>query len=247
MLKKIAQTKQLKDTVSLVSFSVILILFFIFSGNKYFQLNTSFWTNNNFTNPNSTLFTSASRNLFSVEYRYLAIIVLLILVIKFGYKVYKEYIKTKNIYQKSSDKLDLNLSSLSYSILIVFICLAAGLQDISTTIFVLFSSFIGARLIMSDYKEKIDKLGSIRFFGILLILTSWLSVIIYSIGTLVYGGVRSTWYVYVLDLIGLIYLGLLVMSSSRHAKKRKNKEFINYYTDLLLKVGFFIVLLVGIH
>ncbi|HUY53178.1 MAG TPA: hypothetical protein VMV24_01225 [Candidatus Dormibacteraeota bacterium] len=246
MLKKIARTKRFKDIVSFISFTVLLILFFIFSGTKYIQINTNFWSNNNFASPNETLFTSANRNIFNIEYRYLAVTILLILVIKFGYKIYQYHKKDD---QKYINDLDSNLNSMIYSVLVVFICLMTGLQDISTIVLVLVSSFVGLKLISSNKKEKIDGLGSLKIVGILLTLVSWLLIIVYSLGTIVYGNVRSTWYVYVLDLIGLAYFIFLVIDMPRYIGKfkRGNQEFIKYCLDLLLKVGFFIVLLIGIN
>jgi len=110
--------------------------------------------NNSFASPNTTLFTSASRVLFTIEYRYLVLVTLLILGLKTAYKLYIGYKKTKKNNKRQPNKIDLNLNSFCYSVLLLIIGLLAGMQDISAAIFVLASSFIGIRLVLSNKPSK---------------------------------------------------------------------------------------------
>ena len=246
MLEKSIQ--KYKDEISVIFFIIIGAIFFLVGSNNSFQVNTDFLTNNSFANPTTTLFTLANRTLFSVEYRYLALALLLIIVLKLIYKIYSRYNKSKVNEKKLSKTLDLNLNSFSYAVFMVFICLLTGLQDISTVIFVLISSFIGVRLILSKYEDT-NKF-EIKKQSIILVSISWVLVVIYSLGTLIYGSVRSPWYVYILDLIGLIYFISIVFNNGYWPiKKLKNedREFIKYTVNLFLKIVFFVVLIIGIH
>jgi hypothetical protein len=252
MLKKIAQTENYKNLFSILFFAITAAAFFIFGSTSSFQITTNFWSNNNFASPNTTLFTPASRVLFTIEYRYLALALLLILGLKIAYKSYLGYKKAKKNSKKLFNKIDLNLDSFCYSAFLVFICLLAGLQDISAAIFVLVSSFVGIRLVLSNNpNQENDNHINIKNWAILLVSLSWLLVIIYSIGSMVYGDVRSTWYVYLLDFISLIYLLFLTLKDSKPGFLKKfkatDRDYIKYYADLLLKIAFLVVLVIGIH
>jgi hypothetical protein len=249
MFKKIAQIEKYKDIISVLFFGITVVLIFIFSSTNNFQISTNFWSNNSFANPSTTLFTSANRTLFNIEYRYVLLILLLILILKSVYKIYCSYNKSKTSIEKLNT-LDSNLGNFSYSIFIGLICLVTGLQDISTIIFVLVSSFIGVSFISSSNQERTDKASNPKNRGILLASLSWLLIVIYSVGTLIYGSVRSPWYVYILDLIGLIYFISIVFNNGYWPiKKLKNedREFVKYGLSLFLKIAFFVVLIIGIH
>ena len=247
MLEKFLQTEKYKNLASTILFILAVVLLIFVGSSNSFQISTNFLSNNNFASPNSTLFTSANRTLFNIEYRYLAIVLLTVLVLKLIYKVFfaSRGLKTKQ--RALSKTLDLNIDSLSYSVFMIFICLLAGLQDISVIIFVLISSFIGIRLILSSN----DDTFKIKKQNILFASTSWLLVIVYSLGTLIYGNVRSTWYVYILDLICLVYFVFLISKNSQNGFtkrfKSKDRELVIYSIDLLLKILFFIILAFGIH
>ncbi|HUY53374.1 MAG TPA: hypothetical protein VMV24_02240 [Candidatus Dormibacteraeota bacterium] len=247
MLEKFIQTEKYKDLASVIFFILAAILLIFVSSNNSFQISTNFLSNNNFASPSSTLFTSASRVLFNVEYKYLAIALLIILLLKLIYKLYSASTGLKTKKKSRLNTLNLNLDSFSYSMFMVFICLLAGLQDLSVIIFVLVSSFIGVKLILSSNEDRHD----FKKQSILLASISWLLIIIYSLGTLAYGNVRSTLYVYTLDFICLIYFVFLISKDSRKGFikrfKSTDRETVKYSIDLSLKLLFFIVLAFGIH
>jgi hypothetical protein len=244
MLKKFIQAEKYRDILSILLFAITAAVFFISGSTNSFQITTNFLANNNFASPDTTLFTPAIRVLFTIEYRYFAVALLIILVVKLVYRIYGK--------KKLHSRLDLMADSFSYSIFVVFISLLSGLQDISTLVFVLASSFIGVYLMLANAgKDEDNKVPYIKPIATILVCVSWLLLVIYSLGTLAYGDIRATWYVYLLDFIALTYLLFLVFKDKKFkfSKKLKteNRKLIKYGINILLKVIFLIVLAIGIH
>jgi glucose uptake protein GlcU len=250
MLKKVVEEKY-RDIASIVCFVAAGVVFFLLAGSNSFQITTNFLTNNNFASPSSTLFTPASRVLFNLEYRYLVLFLLAVIVIKLIYRSYPVG-KTPKINKKLHSYLDVYLDSLSYSIFVVILSVLAGLQDISAIFFVFISSLIGTGLILfnSHDNEAEDALKS-RRTGIVLSLISWLLLVIYSVSTLTYGEVRTTWYVYLLDFIGLLYLTFVIIKNNKkrffRKLKKQDREVAQYTVNLFLKLAFLVILAVGLH
>lgn len=245
MFKKIISNQNTKDLINIVFYILAGVLTFIVSGSNNFQITTNFLSNNSFASPNSTLFTPASRVLFSIEYRYVIIFLLTILIVKLAYRVICDYKKLK-LNVKSLKLLNMYLDSLAYSLFIILICILAGLQDVSSLILVFVSSYIGICLARySSNERELNGFIRIKKLGIILGSFSWLLIFVYSIGTLSYGSIRSTWYVYVLDIIGIVYFLFLV--SGRSKLEKDNNELWSYVTDLLLKLTFIVILAIGLH
>jgi hypothetical protein len=247
MLKKFAEQKY-RDVTSILCFVAIGVAFFLLSGSSSFQITTNFLTNNAFASPNSTLFTPATRVLFNLEYRYVVLFLLALNVLKLIYKLYPIFKRWK-INKKLYNYLDACIDSLSYSVFIVFLALLAGLEDISTIIFVFIVSLTGLSLILFNNNSEEDGLRKNRKTGLILVILSWLLLIIYSVSTLTYGGVRSTWYVYLLDLLGLKYLFLMVFKNKKWYPiklKKQDREIFQYFSNLFLKLAFLIILAIGL-
>jgi hypothetical protein len=247
MFKKIGQEK-IRDLISVGVFIVTGVLFFIISGSSSFQVNTNFLANNNFASPSSTLFTPASRNLFNLEYRYLVIFILVVLIIKLSYKIYCSCKDQKNN-KKFHHSIDSYLDSFSYSMFTVLLIILAGLQDFSTIIVIAISSFMGFKLILQNSQR--DNGDDIKKWktGIVFSSLAWIILVIYSAGTIVYGEVRSTWYIYLLDFICFIYLLFIAIDNNKFPKKNiKQKNRLDLYIiNLLFKLVFLLILAIGLH
>ena len=249
MLKKFVEEKY-RNLTSIICFVGVGVAFFLLSGSTSFQITTNFLTNNSFASPNSTLFTPASRVLFNLEYRYVVLFLLAILVIKLIYRI-RPIFKTPKINKKLHICLDVYLNSLCYSIFVVFLAILAGLQDLSTIIIVFISSLIGLSLVLfNDSDSQIEGASKNRKIGIILVLISWILLIVYSISTITYGEVRATWYIYLLDLIGIKYVSFVIFKSKKwYLKKLKKQDRIifQYSANLFLQLAFLIVLAIGLH
>ena len=252
MLKKFLRNEVYKNITELVIFSVITALMFIVTKSNSFQVTINYWTNNSFASPNQTLFTPASRVLFSLEYRYLAVLLTIVLILRAINSIYRRHIKpqkySKNIFQK----INLAADSIIYSGIILLIAVLSGLQDLSTIFFVFLSSFIGITLILlNDQRKKIDKSKLIRISATVITLLSWILLAVYSLGTLLIGNDRSTWYVYALDFIAIFYTLKLLLNDSKYDLlkriKLENRRLIKPYISSLLIVLFLITIIIGLH
>jgi len=249
MLKKIVEEK-FRDLTSIICFVGAGVMFFLLSGSSSFQITTSFLTNNSFASPNSTLFTPANRVLFNLEYRYVVLFLLVVVVLKLIYRIHPIY-KTKKINKKLHNYLDVYLNSLNYSIFVVFLVILAGLQDLSTIILVFISSLIGFSLILlNDSGSEVEGASKNRKVGLILVLISWILLIVYSVSTMTYGGVRATWYIYLLDLIGLKYMSFAIFKNKKWylgKLKKQDRVVFQYIANLFLQLAFLIVLAIGLH
>jgi len=246
MFKNFFQNKYI-DFAPIIVLVILGALFYIISGSASFQIFTNFLSNNNFASPSSTLFTSANKNIFNLEYRYLVVVFLAVIVIKLGYKIYIKTNNKKN-YKKYSELINLYVNSFSYAIFIIILSVLAGLQDISTIIMVGVSSFIGVRFLLNDSVNDENSVQK-RWNGITLSVLSWILLIIYSVGTLIYGQVRSTWYVYVLDFLCLMYFVFIATSARKKLFRiiSKRKSFSIFETvNFIFIVLSLLILAVGL-
>jgi hypothetical protein len=136
-----------------------------------------------------------------------------------------------------------NEAGILYSSLLTLVAILSGLQDLSTLVLVLVVSSIATILIKKSNNTDKFLLKSGQILGIL----PWILILLLSLGTVVYGSVRSTWFVYILDLFSLVSFGILSVS---HKKIFKNiKILINneYLIIPLINLAFFIVLIIGLH
>jgi hypothetical protein len=249
MLRKIVEEKY-RDITGVTCFIIVGVVFFFLSGSSSFQITTNFLTNNSFASPNATLFTPANRVLFNFQYRYTVLFLIAVVAIKLIYRIYSIN-RTRKINKKLHNYLDVYIDSFSYSIFIVFLAILAGLQDLSTIFFVLVTSFIGSSLILLNTTEnEIEVVSKNKKIGIILSSISWLLLVIYSVSTLTYGGVRATVYVYLLDLLGLLYLFFIYSKNKSNLLrkiKKQDRESIKYTFNLFIKLAFLVILSIGLH
>jgi hypothetical protein len=230
------------DKICVLFSGLLFIASFFIVSNGIFLITTNFWSNNLFASPDQTLFTSSTRIEFNLEFKYL---LLFILGFIFMLHIANMYINAKKI--KSLNRIynfiKENEAGILYSSLLTLVAILSGLQDLSTLVLVLVVSSIATILIKKSNNTDKFLLKSGQILGIL----PWILILLLSLGTVVYGSVRSTWFVYILDLFSLVSFGILSVS---HKKIFKNiKILINneYLIIPLINLAFFIVLIIGLH
>jgi hypothetical protein len=252
MLKKIGQVDKNKDVVNIVIYVLCIALFVIFGNSNSFLITTNFWTNNAFIGSSQTIFTSATRVLFTVQYRYLALFLLLVLLLKSVYKTYSQSKSSKTSKITYLENNYLLVESFSGSFMILFAALLSGIQDVVSLLLIFIGSLIGLSLIkLNEAKKKVERSHSIKNTAVLLVILSYVAILIYSLGTIVYGSVRSTGYIYLLDFIILVYLLHLIPKDTKYDLLKnmnsRNQQLTRSYIGISFQFVFIIVLIIGLH
>ena len=130
--------------------------------------------------------------------------------------------------------------------MLVVILSLAGVQDIMTLILSAGINAIAYCLIwmaINNFGAKKSYSAVIFNLGVVAILLPWLLVLIYSISTLGYGGVRSPWFVYGLDIVGLFSTAIVIYGYWWHKEIAVRKavvtdEIYPILTNQIVKVLF---------
>lgn len=245
---KVNQARVLQFYIGgLVVFVILAILCSLLMNQNGFQIVTNFWSNNDLASQTNTIFAPASRVLFTFELRWSLVLLLAISLVSPIYYLYKLNNKVKNIDFYKFRTLDWTVTT---AFMVVLISVLSGVQDFMTLILIAALTAMGYLLINVALSNKaIAKKAYIS--GLISIGLPWLLIIVYAIGTWVYGFVRTPWYVYVTYIIGLAVVGLVVYAYKfKDVKPSKidatKKEIYPIIAAQLIKISFVVVLLIGL-
>lgn len=247
MKKKLLTLQSRIDDFELITYGLLIAFLLLFASSNTYQVSTAFWTSNSFISQTNTVFVSATRTLFNIQYRFLLLFILIILFVGSLVSIYEKYTLKKNTINLNF--LKTLIIYLPYVFIIFLVCLLSGLQDLASLFIVLLLSagFVFVASNRGIFKNGQKKLCVLIVLGLL----PWILVLIYSLGTIVYGSIRSTGYVYVEDLIALIYFIFIVwLHTERKQKKGSLISTLNEFIptiNLLLVTTFSLVLIIGLH
>ena len=114
--------------INIVVFCIFGLFVFNFASDNTFSTSLIYWSNNSFASPNSTLFTPASKVLFSFQYRYVMLVIIIFLVL---ISVVRQLMKQNKLeinnrfYKFINDNYDI----LIYGKIFAIICLLSGMTD----------------------------------------------------------------------------------------------------------------------
>lgn len=234
--------------VSILAYAIAAVAGAFVMKSVVVTLVTSFLTSNTLTSTTSTNFVAASLQIFNIDWRWLFTTLCILAIIMPASYLYIESKKTKKLQEKIRliDRLDLIVLGTYVSLLIA---LLSGLEDLLSLI--IFGALVVFGLLLcsvsSGGDEKKSDIKSITYvIGLVSIVLPWLLIIIYSIGTIAYGMVRSPWYVYALDVIGLAISAYGIFLGGEGVFIKRNTPQINKIAGLqILKLAAILVLLLG--
>lgn len=202
---------------------------------------------------NTTVFAPAVQSIYDVEVRWLVIIVMLlsaILPILYLTKLkerYAEYLN--NTHMQPFRWADLAITS---GLMTATVALLSGVSDLPTLKFIIAGTVVMAAalgLIAERQNNAVVKpVRSAFMIGIATSLLPWLLIATYAATTIIYGMVRSPWYVYALYITLLTGLAIHIRNQ-RMAIRGANHLIVerNYIAiSILTKVAFAIILIIGL-
>ncbi len=146
--------------------------------------------------------------------------------------------------------LDLGIT---FALMTEVAALLSGVHDIAVLKLIAGTTFIGfmLSLIAERQNNKSDRTVSSAFLGSLLAgILPWLLIASYAVFTVIYGMVRSPWYVYAI-YAALVIGWLLLVRNQRFQYKKANSYVVverNYLMiNLLTKAAFAIILIAGVR
>lgn len=216
-----------------------------------FQLTINYWTTNPLLSQTQTVFVTATRVLWSIQFRWVLVLLMGLSVLAPAYYIYMISNNVKKINFHKYRSVDWIVTG---SLMLFVISVLAGVQDIMVLILII-GLFILSYLIIltainhSDVSKPIK--DNIYRLGVLSGLLPWLLILVYTISTWVYGSIRSPWFVYTLFIIGLINSAVIIYGYFWHKEDTKQKTLISHETYPILinqsiKILFVLILIIGL-
>jgi hypothetical protein len=234
-----------------VLYVILGVLAFKIMNVSSLQVTSGFWSSNPLISQTNTVFAPASHVLYSIQYRYVLMAILLISIITpilYIYMINNGYKKIDLHKFRFYDWL------ITGGMMLLLIASLNGIQDLMTRILlVTFSVFFYVFILfaINNYKDKkeIDKKAFL--IGTIFGLIPWIVIFYYVISTLAFGNVRSAWYVYALILIGVINTALIIYGYFWHNSRNGKKQLISDETypiiaNALIKISFAAILIIGL-
>jgi hypothetical protein len=240
---------------------VLIVLAITLMNHSTVQLVTNYLTNNPLASQAKTVFAPATHVLWNIQLRWVLIVILAIPVIRTvarvivarGEKPKSAKFKANEATAYKWQRID---TSLTATLMLLVIANLNGLQDSLSLVVVAGLSLISyklAHIAITAGKNGQEKLARKTFqLSVISAILPWLLILVYVIGTLSYGGIRSPWYIYGLDLVGLSTLikhltgySFTLKEESTHRKM----PIMNLYwlVDPASKIAFSLVLIIGFY
>ncbi|HUC95783.1 MAG TPA: hypothetical protein VMR76_02375, partial [Candidatus Saccharimonadia bacterium] len=96
MKKKLLTLQSRIDDFELITYGLLIAFLLLFASSNTYQVSTAFWTSNSFISQTNTVFVSATRTLFNIQYRFLLLFILIILFVGSLVSIYEKYTLKKN-------------------------------------------------------------------------------------------------------------------------------------------------------
>ncbi|HUD06535.1 MAG TPA: hypothetical protein VMR34_01485 [Candidatus Saccharimonadales bacterium] len=241
---------------SLLIFIALGVVAILWSGRADFQITSSYLTSNDLASQTTTVFAPASRVLWAIQYRQVLIVMIvlaLFLPVSFiRYKLNPGLSILAENYRKwrSADK------AICSAIAVFLAAELTGLQDFFSLIVVVLSVlgiyglvYLAESRAQSEPGLSLFAQTIVRWFFVL----PYLAIILVAGGTWFFGMIRSPWYVYVLDVLALVYVSLGICTVEHRPAKKIGPINIKAGTvgftliDQLVKATFIFILIFAIH
>lgn len=234
--------------VSIVLSIALGLLVILGMNHTAYQLVLNFWGSNDLASHSTTVFAPANRVVWEIQARWFLFVLLLI-----GLIVDALFLNSKTSKKKVKEEVSTKFRSLDFGLtsglIILIVAILSGVQDIPVLLIIWALVLLASLTFAHALKLKsIKDSKNLVLISNLIRLLPWLVIAVYACSTIVYGMVRSPWYVYVVYLIGLFDLGLIFYLSSlinnRNKNQRDDIEILIY--NRLFKAVFVVVLVIGL-
>ncbi len=241
------QLRQLNLASGLVALLLAVAAGFLMNATSY-QLFTSLMTSNELASANGTVFVPGIHFVMDVELRWLVVGILVLsavlplLAATRNRKMYEDSVAKKVMPLRW---IELGVIS---ALMVELIAILSGVQDVMTL--KLIAGFMLVTALLSWFSEK-QTGKAMRHYNLSLVtgILPWLVIAVAAAGTLIYGSVRSPWYVYALYFTTLLAITGYAMNGKRLLQGQqsyKTSERNNIQLGIFAKVTFALILIVGL-
>lgn len=246
----LARLKQLNLVSGVLALLLALVAGLLMGGTSY-QLFTSLLTTDELASTSETVFVPAVHFVVDVQLRWMVVAILVLasiiplLAATRNRKMYEDSLAKKVMPWRW-----IEMGVLS-ALMVEVIALLSGIQDILTL--KLMAGFMVVTGLLGWFSEKqpaANKSWRYYYLSLATGVLPWLVIAAAAVGTVVYGGVRSPWYVYALYASTLLAFGAYATNGKRLLNGRQNyetSELMNLQIGLLAKVAFAVILIVGLY
>jgi Heliorhodopsin len=203
-----------------------------------FPVITSFWTNNDLASQSNTVFATGVHNLFYVQFRWaLVVLMTLSLVVPLGFI----NLVKKNLSARAAQQLH-KWRWLDWAVtgtfMLLIISALASVQDLMTMVLIAglsLSSYFFIWFSVRSLENNPELSRSSMIAGVLGGALPWLLILVYALGTGIFGSIRSPWFVYFLYFVGLVNLAIVLISNWLYQQRLRKK-----FDELTLERGYLI-------
>jgi hypothetical protein len=217
-----------------------------------FEIVVNYWTSNPLLSSVNTVFAPASHVLFSIEFRWALVLLMVLSLVSPAYYVYLVSNNVKNIDFHKYRFLDWTITS---SLILLITLTLAGVQDLMTLITLIVLNVVSYCIFWvtnNDFgiNPKFEK--AMYIVGVICNLLPLILIAVYAICTLVYGQVRSPGFVYFIYAVLIASSIIPIYGYYWHkAQRALKKPTISEFTypilaNQIIKVAFAITLIIGL-
>ena len=221
--------------------------------NTSYQLFTGLLTNDELASKTGTVFVPAIHSVFDLELRWAVVGILVLsailplLAATRKRKQYEDSLAKKVMLWRWIDMAVIS------ALMVEVIALLSGVQDVMTLKFI--GAFVAITCVLGWFSEKRNAntpntSWSNYILSLVTALLPWLMIGVYGVGTVLYGSVRSPWYVYALYASTLLAFTAFFINGKRRLQAKQDYEVTerNYLLlSIFAKTAFAVILIVGLY
>lgn len=235
---------------------VIVYLLLIIAAIKYmlpatFQITSNYWTSNPLLSQSKTVFVTASHVVLSIQIKWALVFILFLSIIMPLLYIY--------LIKNNFKKIDLHKYRtvdwlVTGSCITLLLSIFAGVEDLITLVIIFGLSSISYVILwfaINNY-GKTDSIN-INFYKVSIIgfILPWLIILVYGVYTIIYGSVRSPWFIYASYIVGIINTLTVIYGFYWHKSKKIKKNIIKDETypiifNLFIKLSLALILIIGL-
>ncbi len=249
--KKIFSTVSQYYTVGIIAYLILAVIAIKVMNEATFQVVSSYLTSNPLLSQTSTVFVPANHVLWSIQFRWVLVLLMGLSIVVPAYYVYSISNGVKKLDLHKYRFIDWLITG---SLMTLVVLALAGVQDIMTifiTVSITAMSYACLWMAIHNYGDIEKYTKKIYSIGIITTALPWLLVLVYAISTIVYGSVRSPWFVYVIFAIGLFSSAVNIYGYTWHRSQNNKKKLVSDETypiliNQFIKVLFVLILVIGL-
>ncbi|HSX24260.1 MAG TPA: heliorhodopsin HeR [Candidatus Saccharimonadales bacterium] len=241
------------NTLSIIMALALAGVAGFFMNHTSYQLFTGLLTKDELASKTTTVFVPAVHAVYDLELRWALVAILIlsaIVPLLYLTRLKRQYADTLKSKVNLMRWIDMAVIS---ALMVEVIALVSGVQDIATL--KLIGVFIGVTCVLGWLSDRQNATGTKPVWTtyVVSLVTGalpWLLIATYAGGTLLWGMVRSPWWVYALYGTTVVSFIGYIMNQMRHIKRRQAYEVTErnaLQISLFAKIAFAVILIVGLY